>query len=102
VSESEREVLQHIATGKSNQEIASALRIAESTVKFHVNNILSKLGVSNRAEAAIAALNRGIAKLWTRPIHQANFILSSDKDLLVLHPFQGIEILTAADFLAKQ
>lgn len=63
LSESEREVLQYIATGKSNQEIAAALGIAESTVKFHVNSILSKLGVNNRTQAAIAALKRGIAKL---------------------------------------
>ncbi|WP_088892348.1 response regulator [Leptolyngbya ohadii] len=63
LSESEQQVLQAIVTGKSNQEIATALGIAESTVKFHVNNILSKLGVENRTQAAIAALKRGIAKL---------------------------------------
>ncbi len=63
LSESERQVLQRLATGRSNQEIALALSIAESTVKFHVNNILSKLGVNNRTEAAIVALKRGIAKL---------------------------------------
>ena len=63
LSESERQVLQRLATGRSNQEIALALSIAESTVKFHVNNILSKLGVDNRTQAAIAALKRGIAQL---------------------------------------
>ncbi|MCU0550528.1 MAG: response regulator transcription factor [Leptolyngbya sp. Prado105] len=63
LSESERQVLQLIVTGKSNQEIAIALSVAESTVKFHVNNILSKLRVENRTQAAIAALKRGIAKL---------------------------------------
>lgn len=63
LSESERQVLQRLATGKSNQEIAAALGIAESTVKFHVNNILSKLSVENRTQAAIVALKRGIAKL---------------------------------------
>lgn len=63
LSESEQAVLQQIATGKGNQEIAAALGIAESTVKFHLNNIFSKLGVSNRTEAAITALKRGIAKL---------------------------------------
>ena len=59
----EREVLQLIATGNSNQEIGAALGIAESTVKFHVNNILSKLGVSDRTGAVIVALKRGIANL---------------------------------------
>jgi DNA-binding NarL/FixJ family response regulator len=63
LSDREREVLQLISIGKSNQEIATALSIAESTVKFHVNNILSKLGVSDRTGAAIAALKRGIASL---------------------------------------
>lgn len=63
LSESERQVLQRLATGRSNQEIALALSIAESTVKFHVNNILSKLGVGNRTQAAIVALKRGIAQL---------------------------------------
>lgn len=63
LSESERSVLKYIATGKSNQEIAAVLGIAESTVKFHVNGILGKLGVDNRTQAAIAALKRGIAKL---------------------------------------
>ncbi|NJL20032.1 MAG: response regulator transcription factor [Leptolyngbyaceae cyanobacterium SM1_3_5] len=63
LSESEQQILCYVATGRSNQEIAAALGIAESTVKFHVNNILSKLGVENRTQAAIAALKRGIAKL---------------------------------------
>ncbi len=63
LTESERQVLQRLATGRSNQEIAIALSIAESTVKFHVNHILSKLGVDNRTEAAIVALKRGIAQL---------------------------------------
>jgi DNA-binding NarL/FixJ family response regulator len=59
----ERQVLQLMATGNSNQEIGAALGIAESTVKFHVNNILSKLGVSDRTGAVIVALKRGIANL---------------------------------------
>jgi len=63
LTESERQILQRLATGRSNQEIAIALSVTESTVKFHVNNILSKLGVDNRTEAAIVALKRGIAQL---------------------------------------
>ncbi|MFG3252765.1 LuxR C-terminal-related transcriptional regulator [Streptomyces sp. NPDC048172] len=56
----ELEVLEQLALGRRNREIAAALHISESTVKFHVTNILSKLGVSSRGEAA--ALARG-----TRP-----------------------------------
>jgi two-component system, NarL family, response regulator len=63
LTDREREVLQQMAKGQSNQEIGFTLRIAESTVKTHVNSILSKLGVGDRTQAAIVALKRGIAKL---------------------------------------
>jgi two-component system, NarL family, response regulator len=63
LSDREREVLQLVAKGRSNSEIGQALGIAESTVKTHVNSILSKLGVSDRTQAAIIALRRGLAKL---------------------------------------
>ncbi|MCF4970067.1 response regulator [Nostoc sp. CMAA1605] len=59
----ELEVIRLMATGKTNQEIASALQISEGTVKYHVNNILSKLGVSDRIQAVITALKRGIVSL---------------------------------------
>jgi DNA-binding NarL/FixJ family response regulator len=49
-----------MAAGKSTQEISAALSIAESTVKFHINNILSKLGVNDRTQAVITAMKRGI------------------------------------------
>ncbi|NJR26403.1 MAG: response regulator transcription factor [Richelia sp. CSU_2_1] len=52
-----------IAVGKCNQEISSALHISQSTVKFHVNNILSKMGANDRTQAAIFALKRGIVSL---------------------------------------
>ncbi|HAJ55439.1 MAG TPA: DNA-binding response regulator, partial [Lactobacillus sp.] len=51
----EREVLQLIAQGKSNQEIATALFITLKTVKTHVSNILAKLDVEDRTQAAIYA-----------------------------------------------
>lgn len=63
LSEREREVVQLIAKGMSNQEIALALGITEGTVKFHVNNILSKFQVHDRTQAVIVALKRGIASL---------------------------------------
>ncbi len=53
----EREVLQLIAQGKSNQEIATELFITLKTVKTHVSNILAKLDVEDRTQAAIYALN---------------------------------------------
>ncbi len=56
----ETEVLRLIVAGKSNKEIAEALFISESTVKTHINNLLSKLGVTDRTQAATTALQRGI------------------------------------------
>ncbi|MBI4781026.1 MAG: response regulator transcription factor [Oscillatoriophycideae cyanobacterium NC_groundwater_1537_Pr4_S-0.65um_50_18] len=63
LSERERDVLQLMAQGKSNQDIADSLHITENTVKYHVNNILSKLSVSDRTQAVLMALKRGIANL---------------------------------------
>lgn len=63
LTERELEVLQHLVAGGSNQEIASSLSITEGTVKFHMNNILNKLGVSDRTQAAILALKRGLARM---------------------------------------
>ena len=59
----ELEVLQQIVAGKSNKEIGTLLNISEATVKSHINNILSKLGVSDRTQAATTALQRGIVHL---------------------------------------
>ncbi|MBM7691966.1 DNA-binding NarL/FixJ family response regulator [Peribacillus deserti] len=58
----EREVLLEIASGKSNKEISSALFITEKTVKTHVSNILSKLGLADRTQAALYAVRNG----WTK------------------------------------
>jgi DNA-binding NarL/FixJ family response regulator len=59
----ELEVLKRIVSGRSNKEIASDLFISEATVKTHINSILSKLGVSDRTQAATTALQRGIVHL---------------------------------------
>ncbi|MGL4618017.1 MAG: response regulator [Chroococcidiopsis sp.] len=63
LSDRELEVLRLMAKGKSNHEISEELYIAERTVKFHINNIFSKLGVGDRTQAVIIALERGIASL---------------------------------------
>lgn len=56
----EMDVLQMIARGKSNQETADLLFIGVKTVKFHVTNILAKLGVEDRTQAAIYAYKNGL------------------------------------------
>ena len=63
LSSREREVLNLIVKGKSNKEIAEALGITEGTVKWHVNIILGRLNVSDRTQAAVAALHRGIVEM---------------------------------------
>jgi DNA-binding NarL/FixJ family response regulator len=59
----EREVLQRIALGRSNKEIAADLMIGEGTIKTHVNSLLEKLGVSDRTEAVVTGLRRGLIHL---------------------------------------
>lgn len=56
----EREILERIAAGRSNKEIASQLNVAENTVKNHVHVILEKLGVQDRTQAVTKAIERGI------------------------------------------
>jgi NarL family two-component system response regulator LiaR len=59
----EVDVLNLIAHGLSNQEIANQLMVSETTVRFHVSNILSKLHLANRTQAVLYALKEGYAKL---------------------------------------
>lgn len=58
----ERDVLAQIAAGRSNREIARALSLAEKTVKTHVSNVLMKLGVADRTQAAIYAVRHGLTR----------------------------------------
>ena len=59
LTEREMEVIQFLGQGLTNKEIATMLYISPRTVKFHLDNIYSKLGVNSRTEAAIYALRRG-------------------------------------------
>jgi DNA-binding NarL/FixJ family response regulator len=57
----ELEVLQEVAKGATNRQIAETLFIAENTVKIHLRNILDKLHLQNRIQAATYALREGLA-----------------------------------------
>ncbi len=59
----ERDVLRHLALGRSNKDIAEALSIGEETVKTHVRHVLGKLQVENRAQAIVQALKRSLVSL---------------------------------------
>jgi DNA-binding NarL/FixJ family response regulator len=61
LTDREREVLVLVAQGLSNQQIADVLVISERTARTHVSNILSKLGVASRTQAALMAIREGIA-----------------------------------------
>jgi len=63
LSEREQQVLEFVAAGKSNKAIAAELQITEATVKGHMTNILGKLGVTDRTQAVITAIRRGLVHL---------------------------------------
>src|SRR5580698_1312024 len=63
LSPRELDVLKLVAKGLSNKEIGSELSVVEGTVKVHLTNILAKLGVSDRTQAILAAVKRGIIQL---------------------------------------
>lgn len=60
LSPRELEILEHLSSGKSNKVIARVAGIGVGTVKYHINNILTKLNVSCRTEAASVAFRRGM------------------------------------------
>jgi NarL family two-component system response regulator LiaR len=62
LSPREMDVLQLIAAGKTNKGIANALFIGEKTVKTHVSNIIAKLGVESRTQAALVAVDKGLVQ----------------------------------------
>jgi len=72
LTEREREILQHLSSGKSNKAIAQALSISHDTVKLHVRHILSKLGLTSRVEAAVFAVEHRVASEQADPSHQAS------------------------------
>ena len=63
LTEREVEVLQLVAQGRSNRDIAEQLGISEATVRTHVSNILGKLNLGSRTQAALYALREGLASL---------------------------------------
>lgn len=67
LTEQERRVLAHLAQGESNREIAAAMELAEKTVRNYVSNILSKLSLASRAQAAAFAIRNRLSELSSDP-----------------------------------
>jgi DNA-binding NarL/FixJ family response regulator len=63
LSARELAVLELVSAGQSNKEIVTALKLSTSTVKFHLQNIFTKLGVQDRTQATAVAFQRGIVRL---------------------------------------
>jgi NarL family two-component system response regulator LiaR len=71
LTEREVEVLQLVAQGQSNRQISHQLAISEATVRTHVSNILAKLNLSSRTQAALYALQKGLVSLHDAAVLQA-------------------------------
>jgi two-component system, NarL family, response regulator DevR len=67
LTEQERRVLAHVAQGESNREIAEAMNLAEKTVRNYVSNILAKLALASRAQAATFAIRNRLTELSGEP-----------------------------------
>jgi DNA-binding NarL/FixJ family response regulator len=67
LTEQERRVLAHLALGESNREIAVAMELAEKTVRNYVSNILAKLALASRAQAATFAIKHRLTELSGEP-----------------------------------
>jgi NarL family two-component system response regulator LiaR len=62
ITDRERDILTLMVEGLPNAEIAARLIVSQSTVKFHVSNVLSKLGATSRTEAVAIAIKHGLVK----------------------------------------
>jgi two-component system response regulator DevR len=67
LTEQERRVLAHLAEGESNREIAAAMQLAEKTVRNYVSNVLAKLSLASRAQAATYAIRNRLSELSREP-----------------------------------
>ena len=79
LTDREREVLQQLATGLTNAEIAGRLCLGEATVKTHVSNVLGKLGIRDRTHAVIWAYENGVVRVGDNPGQPAPPPASGDR-----------------------
>lgn len=68
ITNREKEVLKHLAEGKSNKEISQSLLLSPSTIRNHISNIYTKLKISNRSQATKIAIYAGLLNASEDPV----------------------------------
>jgi DNA-binding CsgD family transcriptional regulator len=102
LTEREIEILRQVALGKTNQEIADELVVSERTVRTHITNILAKLRLSNRTQAALYALREGIAHMrYTTRRTTKSKTAQPARQITAAFPRPGLTQMQYIDALSK-
>ena len=92
LSPREKEILRHVAGGRTTKETAAALGVAESTVEWHVSNILAKLAVASRTEAVAVALRDGLMENATAGQTTSSGLRRGERERVVAFDLLGLPL----------
>lgn len=96
ISEREREILSLVATGATNQQIALQLNISINTVKVHLRNIFSKIGVVSRTEATVYAMRNGLVPMREGGVEALVAVLPEPPEASAAEPLDAAALLIGA------